>query len=139
MNKTNAALTELAGMTLAKADALKGPTSDKDIAFLKDVVAGRLEVNAEVMRHIAGLAITANHNSLFQADNQYNSALTVDGAGEAGKLYPKPKFSYKVPENKEFQVDDNNQMRYNSPLYEQKAKGAAGGKRMSAAEFLKGN
>lgn len=139
VNKTDALITDLASTTLGRSQEMKGALSNADILFLQDVVAGKIEKNAEVLRHVSGLSLAANHNALLQADNQYNSATTVKGAGESGKLYPKPKFRYSIPDNKEFSVDDGHQMRYNSPLYESKkpAGAAAPGATMSLEEYLK--
>ncbi len=73
---TEQLVAELARTTLPMAESLRGPTSDRDIAFLRDAVAGRIEVTAETIRRMAGLSREYGERAI----TNYNSVVTPLGA-----------------------------------------------------------
>jgi soluble lytic murein transglycosylase-like protein len=53
---TGQLMAELAGATLAAAGNLSGPTSDRDILFLREVAGGRLDLTADTIRRIVQIS-----------------------------------------------------------------------------------
>lgn len=88
--KTQALVSELAQQTLAAQQHLKGPTSDKDIMFLKEAAGGNINYTPEALQYLAGLAKAVAHNQALEARDQWQSAATVDGAGDFVKMFPQP-------------------------------------------------
>ena len=66
---TGQLMAELAGATLAAAGGLSGPTSDRDILFLREAAGGRLELTAETISRIAQLSADRGGRVI----DQYNS------------------------------------------------------------------
>jgi hypothetical protein len=109
--KTQALGTEMAKNTLAQTKNLPGAISDKEKPFLEEVSAGRIDFSPQVIKHIAALALQANHNAVMNATDQYNTAKTVTGMEEAAKLHPLPPISWGHPQlngntDPEKQMDD---------------------------------
>ena len=96
---TQAMLQESATKTLEMVTKLKGPTSDKDIAFLKDVVGGNIDLDPKVLQHVAGLAIQYGHNNMLESHAQRQSAIEAyPELDKLSKLQPFKQFNYKLPE-----------------------------------------
>lgn len=53
---TGQLMSELASATLSAAGGLSGPTSDRDIMFLRDVVGGRLDLTPDTIRRVVQVA-----------------------------------------------------------------------------------
>lgn len=138
--KTQALLTEMAGNTLQRGTEMKGSFSDKDVAFLKQVSAGSIDLTPEAIQEVAALTMAASHNAILNSTQQYNSASSVNGAGEIAKLYPIPPRTYSLPDDPSFKTDDYGRVKYQSPLLVKpstsKGYTAKPGRRMTAAEFL---
>lgn len=131
--KTQALMTDLAAQTLARGEQMKGTFSDKDIVFLKQVSAGSIELTPEVIQHVAGLSMSAAHNTIMDSTQQYNSATNVQGAGEITKLYPIPPRRYSIPDDGKFTHGDDGRITFNSPLGNNVAKPAV----LDEAAFMK--
>ena len=116
--KTQELVAGLSRRTLEAGKLMKGSFSDKDIAFLKDVEAGKIELTPTVLQHAAGLSVMSQHNAMLTAREQHNSARTVTGADEIAKLYPLPPFgSHSLDESMFPASDDSGRVGFNSPLF----------------------
>lgn len=110
--KSQALVSELAQQTLGAQQHLKGPTSDKDIAFLKEAAAGNVSYTPEALQYLAGLAKAAAHNQMLEAREQWESAATVKGADEIVKLYPQPSLGTWGMDPSQFEETANGRIRY---------------------------
>lgn len=139
--KTQALFTDLAKSTLDGLQQMKGSSSDKDVTFLQDVTAGKISLTPQVMKQVAGLAFAANHNAMLEANDQYSSAARINGGEPIAAQYPRPRFTYKALDPKNFTEDDNGRLTYNSPLLQPASKqpgktNAQGRRVMTMDEFL---
>lgn len=117
--KTQSLMRELASNTLAAGQDLKGPMSDKDIAFLKEVALGKVDFDAGAIKRIAGLAIGASHNTIMNATQRFNAAANLEGeeTQKLATLYPMQPWKHSLPEDGAFKIDEKtNRVTYDSPL-----------------------
>jgi hypothetical protein len=70
---TEQLMTELATGTLEASGQLSGPTSDRDITFLREVAAGRIELTPETIARAASIMRTQNERII----TRYNDAVSV--------------------------------------------------------------
>lgn len=115
--KTQALATEMAAKTLSQTKQLTGAISDKEKPFLEQVVAGKIDFTPQVIKHVAALAIQANHNAVMEATTQHESASKVTGMEEAAKVYPLPKAVWNVPQKNgqddpAFTLDSRSKLQY---------------------------
>jgi hypothetical protein len=114
--KTQALMSGIAAQTLEASKELKGAISEKEKPFLEEAKAGRIAYTPEALQHLAGISMALNHNRYLNAVQQYNSALTVEGGEETGKLFPMPQMGvYNMPKE-QFPETVNGRVRFNSPL-----------------------
>lgn len=70
---TGQLMSELANATLAAAGGLSGPTSDRDILFLREVAGGNIALTSETIRRITQVAMDRANRTL----NEYNRIATA--------------------------------------------------------------
>ena len=143
--KTQALMTDLSQKTLDAGQQMKGSFSDSDIVFLRDVAAGKVDYNADTIKHMALLSYTAGHNTLQNALGQYHGAAGVKGLEGADKIFPLPDVSYdaSISDRPGFKTRSGGYLSYSGVPGAAKGAGAQPGRlnsqgrqRMTAAEFL---
>jgi len=112
---TQAALAEMAKVTLANVKKLPGPLSEKELPFLKAATSGDMDWTPETLQHLAGLSIASAHNDLMQSYKQYQSAASIPGAEQARSMYPIPALNHTLEEGT-FADLGNGRVRYAKPL-----------------------
>ena len=130
-------MSSLAAQTLKASEALKGAISDKEKPFLEEAKAGRIAFTPQTLQYLAGLAMQANHNVLLNGVQQYNSAASVEGAGDVAKQYPMPALGgWEMPENM-FEETVNGRVRYKgTPANPQQKPGASPETALTPAQYL---
>lgn len=116
--KTQALMTDLARNTLNAGQQMKGSFSDKDIQFLSDVTAGKVDYNAQTIKHMASLAYAAGHNGMLSAMQQYSGAKEIPGLTGADKVYPLPEVRWDatIGDRKGFSQGAGGRLRYDGNL-----------------------
>lgn len=139
--KTQAVAQELAKNTLAAGQQMKGAFSDKDVVFLNQVAAGKVDFTPEMLQRMASLAYAAAHNTLMNTTEQWQGASKIKGIEGAEGVYPYPKLSYNaaITDRPGFRMDGNGRLQYlgvpATPAAG--AKTAPGGRRViSVQQFL---
>ncbi len=135
--KTQAMMTDLAANALARGQEMKGSFSDADIKFLKEASAGSINLTPEVMRQIAALSFAASHNTILEANKQFDSASSIPGVDPIARLFPRPALRYQNIDPERLKDDEQTgRMKYISPLTSPSAAQPKGPKRISMADFL---
>lgn len=94
--QTQAALSAMAGQTLDQVKRLPGAITEKERPFLEMAAAGKIDFTPENLRHLAGISIAANNNSLLEAVKQYSGTAGLEGAEVGASMYPLPRVSYSL-------------------------------------------
>lgn len=99
-SQTQQLMSSMAQATLDASKDLKGAISDKDILFLKEAAAGRIQYTPEAIADMSTLAMVGAHNKEMKARQQWKGASGVPGAEAGAAMYPLPSYgNFELPED----------------------------------------
>lgn len=99
-SQTQQLMSSMAQATLDASKDLKGAISDKDILFLKEAAAGRIQYTPEAIADMATLAMVGAHNKEMRARQQWKGVSGVPGAEAGASMYPLPAYgNFELPED----------------------------------------
>lgn len=110
--KTQELVNQLSQRVLEEQQLLKGPTSDKDILFLRDAAAGKITYTKQALERIAGISKALSFNEYMRANKLYKSAASIPGGAAPASMIPFPELSGVVLDEKLFDQTNPERVRY---------------------------
>lgn len=110
--KTQELVNQLSQRVLEEQQLLKGPTSDKDILFLRDAAAGKITYTKQALERIAGISKALSFNEYMRAGKLYRSAAAIPGGAAPASMIPFPELSGVVLDEKLFDQTNPERVRY---------------------------